>query len=42
MLWIFLAILVPVDGSEIRQNTTPQYKIGTNTPQQAPEMVHFL
>lgn len=37
----FLAILVPVKESEIRPNTTPQHKIGTNTPQHAPEVVHF-
>jgi hypothetical protein len=37
----FLAILVPVEESEIRPNTTPQHKIGTNTAPQVPELVHF-
>lgn len=37
----FLAILVPVEESEIRPNTTPQRKIGTNSGVNVPEVVHF-
>jgi hypothetical protein len=37
----FLAILVPVNESEITSTTTPQWKIGTNTSIRAPEEVHF-
>jgi hypothetical protein len=37
----FLAILVPVDESEITTSTTPHFKIGTNTERDAPEEVHF-
>jgi len=37
----FLAILVPVNESEIDTNTTPQWKIGTNTSKNAPEEVPF-
>lgn len=37
----FLAILVPVEESEIRSNTTPQHKVGINTAANAPEVVHF-
>ena len=37
----FLAILVPVNESEITSSTTPQWKIGTNTSIRAPEEVHF-
>ena len=37
----FLAILVPVNESEITSSTTPQYKIGTNTKKHAPEELHF-
>lgn len=37
----FLAILVPVEESEIRPNTTPQHKIGTNSGANVPEVVHF-
>ena len=37
----FLAILVPVNESEITSSTTPQWKIGTNTTKHAPEEVHF-
>jgi hypothetical protein len=37
----FLAILVPVDESEITPSTTPQFKIGINTRKHSPEEVHF-
>jgi hypothetical protein len=37
----FLAVLVPVKAQEIASNTTPQWKMGTNTPKSAPEEVHF-
>ena len=37
----FLAILVPVNESEITFSTTPQWKIGTNTSKNEPEEVHF-
>jgi hypothetical protein len=37
----FLAILVPVNKSEITTSTTPQWKIGTNTEKSAPEEVNF-
>jgi hypothetical protein len=37
----FLAILVPVNKSEVTTSTTLQWKIGTNTEKSAPEEVHF-
>lgn len=37
----FLAILVPVNESEITPSTAPHFKIGTNTSKHAPEVVHF-
>lgn len=37
----FLAILVPVNESEITEGTTPQFKIGTNTEKRAPEEIDF-
>jgi hypothetical protein len=37
----FLAIVVPVNKSEITSSTTPQWMIGTNTTKHAPEEVHF-
>ena len=37
----FLAIMVPVDESEIGIGTTPEWKVGTNTSKHAPEEVNF-
>jgi hypothetical protein len=37
----FLAILVPVNESEITDSTTPEFKIHENTPANAPEVVNF-
>jgi hypothetical protein len=37
----FLAILVPVNESEITDTTTPEFKIHENTPANAPEVVNF-
>jgi hypothetical protein len=37
----FLAILVPVDESEITSSTTPEWKVGTNTSKHEPEVVNF-
>ena len=37
----FLAILVPVDESEIDDSTTPEFKIHENTAAHAPEVVNF-
>jgi hypothetical protein len=37
----FLAILVPVNESEIDNSTTPEFKIHENTPANAPEVVNF-
>lgn len=37
----FLAILVPVNESEITNSTTPKFKIHENTPANAPEVVDF-
>jgi len=37
----FLAILVPVNESEITSNTSPFFKIVTNTSKNSPEEVHF-
>src|SRR5215208_259934 len=37
----FLAILVPVDESEITNSTTPEFKINENTPAHVPEVVNF-
>jgi hypothetical protein len=35
----FLAILVPVNESEITDSTTPEFKIHENTPANAPEVI---
>ncbi len=37
----FLAILVPVNESEITPSTAPHFKIGTNTKKHETEEVHF-
>jgi len=37
----FLAILVPVNESEITDSTTPGFKIHENTPANVPEVVDF-
>jgi hypothetical protein len=37
----FLAILVPVDESEITESTTPEFKIHENSPAHVPEVVNF-
>jgi hypothetical protein len=37
----FLAILVPVNESEITSSTTPEFKIYENTPAHVPEVVNF-
>jgi hypothetical protein len=37
----FLAVLVPVNESEITDSTTPEFKIHENTPVNAPEVVNF-
>lgn len=37
----FLAILVPVNESEITESTTPQFKIHENSPANSPEIVNF-
>ena len=37
----FLAILVPVNESEITESTTPEFKIHENSPANAPEVVDF-
>jgi hypothetical protein len=37
----FLAILVPVNESEITSSTTPEFKIHENTPAHVPEVVDF-
>jgi hypothetical protein len=37
----FLAILVPVNESEITDSTTPQFKIHDNSPDPVPEVVNF-
>lgn len=37
----FLAILVPVNESEITNSTTPEFKIHGNTPANEPEVVDF-
>jgi hypothetical protein len=37
----FLAILVPVNESEITESTTPEFKIGENSPAPVPEVVDF-
>jgi hypothetical protein len=37
----FLAILVPVNESEITENTTPEFKIGENSPAHEPEIIYF-
>ena len=37
----FLAILVPVNESEITDSTTPEFKIHENTPANALEVVNF-
>lgn len=37
----FLAILVPVNESEITDSTTPEFKIHENSPAHAPEVVNF-
>ena len=37
----FLAILVPVNESEITDSTTPEFKIQENTPAAIPEVVNF-
>jgi hypothetical protein len=37
----FLAILVPVNKSEITESTTPEFKIHKNSPANAPEIVDF-
>jgi hypothetical protein len=37
----FLAILVPVDESEITNSTTPEFKIHENSPDPVPEVVNF-
>ena len=37
----FLAILVPVNESEITESTTPEFKIGENSAANVPEVVNF-
>ena len=37
----FLAILVPVNESEITESTTPKFKIGMNSPALEPEIIDF-
>jgi hypothetical protein len=37
----FLALLVPVNESEITSSTTPEFKIYENTPAHVPEVVNF-
>ena len=37
----FLAILVPVNESEITESTTPEFKIHENGPEHEPEVVDF-
>lgn len=37
----FLAILVPVNESEITESTTPEFKIQVNSPDPVPEVVNF-
>jgi hypothetical protein len=37
----FLAILVPVNESEITNSTTPEFKIHENGPEHEPEIVDF-
>jgi hypothetical protein len=37
----FLAILVPVNESEITNSATPEFKIHENTPANTPEVVNF-
>jgi hypothetical protein len=37
----FLAILVPVNESEITGSTTPEFKIHENGPEHEPEVVDF-
>ena len=37
----FLAILVPVNESEITDSTTPEFKIHENSPGNIPEVVDF-
>ena len=37
----FLAMLVPVNESEITTSRAPLFKIGTNTSKHAPEEIHF-
>jgi len=37
----FLAILVPVNESEITDSTTPEFKIGENSAANVPEVVNF-
>ena len=37
----FLAILVPVNESEITESTTPEFKIGENSPAHEPEIIDF-
>ena len=37
----FLAILVPVNESEITESTTPEFKIHENSPEPVPEVVNF-
>src|SRR5512133_554314 len=37
----FLAILVPVNESEITDSTTPEFKIHQNSPEHKPEEVNF-
>jgi hypothetical protein len=37
----FLAILVPVNESEITESTTPEFKIGKNSPGRVAEEVNF-
>ena len=37
----FLAILVPVNESEITDSTTPEFKIHENSPDPVPEVINF-
>ena len=37
----FLAILVPVNESEITDSTTPEFKIQENSPDPVPEVINF-
>jgi hypothetical protein len=37
----FLAILVPVNESEITESTTPEFKIHENSPGNVPEVINF-